>query len=103
MGNDGSGGNVRVYYVGMVRRAVGTNVDCVRLDGAATLGLLLGLLADRYGAAFRNHVFDGRELSRASNVFIDGLNCRSLGGLDAPLDGAREVEVIVFGPPAMGG
>ncbi|HZP96478.1 MAG TPA: MoaD/ThiS family protein [Candidatus Limnocylindria bacterium] len=104
MGIEAAGGTgVRVCYLGLVRRAAGTSEERVRLDESATLGTLLYRLAERHGRAFRDHVFEGGELSRGSSILIDGHNCRSLGGLDARLDGRSEVEVIVFGPPANGG
>lgn len=94
---------VHICYVGVVRRAVRTSEERLRMDAPATLrGLLDGLVA-RHGDALRDHVLDAGELSRAATVLIDGRNCRGLGGLDAPIDAGSEVEVIVFGPPANGG
>ncbi len=39
-------------------------------------------------------LFEGGELRRLVNVYLDGDDVRSLGGLDAPLAGVEEVRVI---------
>ena len=87
----------------MVRRAIKIKDEHLELPGDSSLRSLLEQLVLRHGSAIEDHVFDGTYLSRASNVLIDGINCQSLGGLDAPLGGAAEIEVVVFGPPPAGG
>ena len=103
MPTEGASTNVHVHYVGMVRRAIKIKDERLELQGDFSLRSLLEQLVARHGSAIEDHVFDGTYLSRASNVLVDGVNCQSLGGLDAPLGGAAEIEVIVFGPPPAGG
>jgi hypothetical protein len=87
----------------MVRRAIKIKDEHLDLQGDLTLRSLLEQLVARHGSVIEEHVFDGTYLSRASNVLVDGVNCQRLGGLDAPLGGAAEIEVVVFGPPLAGG
>ncbi len=39
-------------------------------------------------------LFEAGELRRLVNVYLDGDDARSLGGLEAPLAGVKEVRVI---------
>jgi molybdopterin converting factor small subunit len=94
---------VTVSYLGMIQRVAGTRREQVELDDSPTLRHLLERLAERHGPDFRERVLEGNDLGAMLTILVDGVNCHTLGGLSAPLGAAREVEVVLFGPPLAGG
>jgi molybdopterin synthase sulfur carrier subunit len=72
----------------------------VRLPDPATLGDLLDALAARYPALERRLRDESGRLRRYVNFFVDGEECRHLGGASAPLRDAAEVQII---PSVAGG
>jgi molybdopterin synthase sulfur carrier subunit len=72
----------------------------LKLPEAATLADLLDALADRYPALERRLRDERRELRRYVNFFVDGEECRRLGGAATPLRDAAEVQII---PSVAGG
>lgn len=72
----------------------------VQLPGTATLGDLLDALAARYPALERRLRDESGQLRRYVNFFVDGEECRHLGGVAMPLRDAAEVQVI---PSVAGG
>ena len=73
-----------------------------RLDVAAagTLAAVLDEVAGRWPRLERRIRDERGELRRYVNVYVDGEDCRRLGGLAAPVDDASEVQVI---PSVAGG
>jgi molybdopterin converting factor small subunit len=65
----------------------------------ATVRELLDDLASRM-PALGEQIYDGSEIQRFVNVYVDGEDVRTLGGLDAPV---REGATIVLLPAMAGG
>lgn len=95
--------SVSVSYLGMIQRVVGKRREQVELSDPATLGDLVDRLTGQYGQDFRDRILDGDDVGRLVTILIDGENCLSQGGLAAPLGQAREIEVVLLGPPPAGG
>ena len=72
----------------------------VRVPDGATLADLLDVLAAEYPGLERRLRDERRELRRYVNFFVDGEECRRLGGAATPLHGAAEVQII---PSVAGG
>ena len=98
-------GQFKVTFVGLIRRVVGTSEALLTLPPGATLGGLFQELTTRFGPAFEEQILVEGELAPHALVLIDGQHARSLGGSEAVLDGRGpgQVEIVVLGPPAMGG
>ncbi len=66
-----------------------------------TVGELLRTLCASYGPGFSKWVTDGNgNLGQFAIVLVNGVDCRELGGLGAPL--ASEDVIAIF-PPVAGG
>jgi hypothetical protein len=52
-----------------------------------------------------NHLLENGDLAPLATVLVNGLNALSQGGLQAKLSDGSEshVEIVVLGPPLMGG
>ncbi len=72
----------------------------VQVPDPATLADLLDVLAAQYPGLERRLRDERRELRRYVNFFVDGEECRRLGGAATPLRGAAEVQII---PSVAGG
>jgi hypothetical protein len=75
------------------------------LPPEATLGTLLRDLSARLGPEFERYLLVDGELAPHAVVTIDGRYARELGGLEARLagKGPGQVEIVLLGPPLMGG
>jgi hypothetical protein len=95
----------KVIFGGLVRRAAGTSEMLLTLPPEATLGTLLRELSARLGPEFEASLLVNGELAPHTVVMIDGRYARELGGLDAGLarEGPGQVEIVLLGPPLMGG
>jgi molybdopterin converting factor small subunit len=95
----------KVIFGGLVRRAAGTSEMLMALPSGATLGTLLRELSARLGPEFAGYLLSNGELSPHALVTIDGRYARELGGLEATLarEGLGQVEIVLLGPPVMGG
>ncbi len=69
----------------------------VEVAGSNVREVLANLEADYPG--FGDRVFDGDEIKRFINLFVDGQEIRTLGGLDTAVGENAEVSII----PAMAG
>jgi molybdopterin synthase sulfur carrier subunit len=67
---------------------------------AATLGIALDAVREQYPALERRLRNEQGELRRYVNFYVDGEECRRLGGVDTPLSDHSEVMVI---PSVAGG
>lgn len=96
---------VRVTFVGLIQRLVGRREEAVLLPQETTLGGLLQKLVARYGHELEERLLDNGELAPQATVLINGRNALTQGGLEARLsDGSQShVEIVVLGPPLMGG
>ncbi len=92
-------------FAGLIQRTVGTRETALTLPPGTTLAGLLQELAARYGPTLEEQLVYRGELSPHAAVLIDGHNAQELGGLDAVLDqyGPGQVEIVLLGPPVMGG
>ena len=95
----------KVIFGGLVRRAAGTSEMLLALPAGATLGTLLRELGSRLGPEFEEYLLVDGELAPHAVVMIDGRYARELGGLEASLagEGPGQVEIVLLGPPLMGG
>jgi molybdopterin converting factor small subunit len=81
------------------RAADRSTVD-VQVPDTATLADLLDVLAAEYPGLERRLRDERGQLRRYVNFFVDGEECRRLGGAAAPLRDAAEVQII---PSVAGG
>jgi sulfur-carrier protein len=81
------------------RAADQATVD-VTVPGEATLADLLDVLAKRYPGLERRLRDESGRLRRYVNFYVDGEECRQLGGAATPLRDAAEVQII---PSVAGG
>lgn len=98
-------GQVKVTFAGLIRRTVGTSEMLVTLPPGATLSALLHEIGARFGPAFEEQVLVNGEIAPHAVVLIDGRYARELGGSHAIVDrhGSGQVEIVLLGPPLMGG
>jgi molybdopterin converting factor small subunit len=92
---------VLVRLPGTLRPRAGdqSTVD-VQVSDAATLADLLDVLAAEYPGLERRLRDERGELRRYVNFFVDGEECRRIGGAATPLRGAAEIQII---PSVAGG
>lgn len=97
--------DVRVTFVGLIQRLVGRREEAVVLPQEATLGGLLQELVARYGQELEERLLENGELAAHVTILINGRNALTQGGLTAKLsDGSQShVEIVLLGPPLMGG
>ncbi len=96
---------VKITFVGVLQRVVGCREEAVLVPEETTLGGLLPELVARHGGELEEHLLENRELAALATVLINGRNALSQRGLQAKLsDGSQShVEIVVLGPPLMGG
>ncbi len=98
-------GLYKVAFAGLIQRIVNARETTLTLPPGSTLGGLLHELTVRYGPEFQEQLTYRGELSPHATVLIDGHNAQALRGLDTVLDehGPGQVEIVLLGPPIMGG
>lgn len=96
---------VKITFVGLIQRVVGHREDTVLVPAEATLAVLIEMLVARYGKELEERLLDNGELAAHASVLINGHNAISQGGLQAKFSNGAEsrVEIVVLGPPLMGG
>ncbi len=96
---------VKITFVGLIQRIVGRRDEALQLPKETTLGGLLRILTDRYGRDLEERLLENGDLAPHATVLINGRNAISLGALQAKLSDGSEshVEIVVLGPPLMGG
>ncbi|MGQ0839773.1 ubiquitin-like small modifier protein 1 [Actinokineospora sp.] len=72
----------------------------VDVDAPTTLSAVLDALTARYPALERRLRDESRVLRRYVNFYVDGEECRYLGGADTPVAAGGEIQVI---PSVAGG
>lgn len=97
--------DVKVTFVGVLQRIVGCREEAVSVTEETTLGGLLRELIARHGQELEEHLLENGDLAALATILINGRNALSQGGLQAKLtDGSEShVEIVVLGPPLMGG
>ena len=88
----------RVHLPSVLRTYVGGEKE-LDVDGA-TLRTVLDALGERSPALERRLRDERGALRRYVNFYVDGDECRTLDGLDTPLDAGAEVMII---PSVAGG
>ena len=96
---------VKITFVGLIQRLVGRREEAVVVPEETTLGALLQELVARYGRELEERLLENGDLAAHATVLINGRNAMTQGGLQAKLsDGSEsQVEIVVLGPPLMGG
>jgi molybdopterin converting factor small subunit len=96
---------VKITFVGLIQRLVGRREEAVLLPEATTLGGLIEKLVARYGPELEERLLENGVLAAHATVLVNGHNALTQGGLQAKLsDGSEsQVEIVVLGPPLMGG
>ena len=97
--------DVNITFVGLIQRLVGRREEAVQVPEGTTLGGLLQMLVARYGRDLEERLLEHGDLAAHATVLINGRNAIPLGALQAKLsDGSEsQVEIVVLGPPLMGG
>jgi molybdopterin synthase sulfur carrier subunit len=90
---------ITILVPGVLRGEVGGQ-SRLSVERAGTLGTLLDEVASRWPRLERRIRDECGELRRYVNVFVDGEDCRVLGGLAAPVRDGAEVQVL---PSVAGG
>ena len=96
---------VKITFVGLIQRLVGRREEAVLVPEETTLGGLIEKLVARYGQELEERLLENGDLAAHAAVLINGRNAMTQGGLQAKLsDGSEsQVEIVVLGPPLMGG
>ena len=96
---------IKVTFVGLLQRIAGCREAAVSVPEGTTLGGLLRELVARHGRELEEHLLENGDLAPLATVLINGRNALSQGGLQAKLSDGSEshVEIVVLGPPLMGG
>lgn len=96
---------IRVTFVGLIQRLVGGREETLVLPEGTVLGGLLRELVARHGQELEERLLENGELAAHATILINGRNALTQGGLEAKLgDGSQSrVEIVVLGPPLMGG
>lgn len=95
--------DLHVHYIGLIQRTVGKRDERISLGEGARIEHLVQELVRRYGRDLEERLLDGDELGPLVTILVDGVNCAGQGGLQTKLDTQGQVEIVVLGPPPMGG
>ena len=96
---------VKITFVGLLQRVAGCREEAVLVPEETTLSGLLRELVARHGRELEEHLLENGDLAALATVLINGRNALTQGGLLAKLSDGSEshVEIVVLGPPLMGG
>jgi molybdopterin converting factor small subunit len=96
---------VKITFVGLIQRLVGRREEAVLVPEETTLGGLIETLVARYGQELGERLLENGDLAAHAAVLINGRNAMTQGGLQAKLSDGSEsrLEIVVLGPPLMGG
>jgi len=81
-------------------RAEAADQRALAVPASGTLGAVLDELAGSWPRLERRVRDESGTLRRYVNIYIDGTDCRDLGGITAPVPDGAEVEII---PSVAGG
>jgi molybdopterin converting factor small subunit len=88
-----------VLVPGVLRAEAGGQA-CLPVQAQGTLRAVLDEVAGRWPRLARRIRDESGALRRYVNVYVDGADCRGLGGLEAPVTAGAEIQVI---PSVAGG
>jgi len=93
---------VVVKYFASVREIAGKREESIEVEDGCTVGDMLKVLSNRYGAKFVEYVFDEKTGAPRDHLqfLIDGKSATSLQGLKTKLTNGCQFVVI---PPVGGG
>ncbi|MDP2604927.1 MAG: MoaD/ThiS family protein [Deltaproteobacteria bacterium] len=96
---------MKITFVGLIQRLVGRREEAILVPEETTLGGLIEKLVARYGPELEERLLENGDLAAHAAVLINGRNAMTQGGLQAKLSDGSEshVEIVVLGPPLMGG
>lgn len=103
MGSDASPRRVRVKYLGIIQRIVGTSEEEMEIRPGTKVRDLLQILKKKYGGEMKNALEDNHMLAANATILIDGRNVETIQGLDSLLEHAHDVQVVVMIPSSFGG
>jgi len=90
--------SVQVEFSSAMKESVGQGTVRISLDPPADVrGALESLVA---GKVRRDTLFEGQDLRRDLQVFVNGRNIKFVGGLEAAL---KSGDVLAIFPPTFGG
>jgi len=93
---------IKVKFFALVRELTGTREEIVDLDDHATVRTLLAKLVEKYGAKFRDYIFDPTSNQPKGHIqfLLDGRNITLMQGLDTSLKEGTSLAIL---PPVGGG
>ncbi len=94
---------VRVSYLGIIQRIVGTSEEEMEIKSGARVSDLLQILKKKYGEEMKNALEDNHMLAANATILIDGRNAEAFQGLDTLLEHAHDVQIVVMVPSGFGG
>ncbi len=103
MGSGDSLQRVRVRYLGIIQRIVGTGEEEMEITRGARVRDLLQILKKRYGEEMKNALEDNHMLAANATILVDGRNTDAIEGLDTSLEHAHDVQIVVMVPSGFGG
>ncbi len=103
MGSGDSLQRVKVRYLGIIQRIVGTTEEDLEVIPGTRVRDLLQLLKKRYGEEMKNALEDNHMLAGNATILVDGRNTEAIEGLDTSLDHAHDVQIVVMVPSGFGG
>jgi hypothetical protein len=94
---------VRVRFLGPIRRHIDARETQLELKAPVSVRSVLDALIERHGEHLRSLFYNQYGwMDPRLWVLIDGVSAGAKGGLDAPITGAEDIE-IVLGQPISGG
>ncbi|MFQ6053780.1 MAG: ubiquitin-like small modifier protein 1 [Candidatus Bathyarchaeia archaeon] len=92
---------VEVKYYAMMREIAGRKVERVTLPPKSSVGDLIDLLVERYGAEFERYIYDREKQVRDYlSYMLNGVNINSLDRFETAL---KDGDVLSLLPPVGGG
>ena len=103
MGSGASLQRVRMRYLGIIQRIVGTTEEDLEVTPGTRVRDLLQILKKRYGKEMKNALEDDHLLAVNATILVDGKNIEAIEGLDTLLEHAHDVQIVVMAPSGFGG
>lgn len=95
---------VKVAYFGLIQNVAGTSEEEVAVPEGSSLGQLVELLTQQHGDSFKDSLLNREgNLRQMARINVDGKPYGEVGGLEAKLEGTREISILVTVHPMQGG
>jgi molybdopterin synthase sulfur carrier subunit len=94
---------IKVRFFTVLREVTGKKEEALEiLDKDITVGMILQVLARRYGKAFENYIFDQQtgKVKGFLQFFVNGQSASTLNGFETKL---QEGDTLAIVPPVGGG